>query len=137
MTQIDHQILHKALQNGRTGPQPNTCSQYRLKADAVVGLLVDRTAPAAQRAAKMLLRRMASSGWTVIEGIHPPVPSGKHIPKDATPHITIEAGGRYHLRVTQAGVIFDITQASVSDDQADRRLDGRLPWAAPGAPNPL
>lgn len=130
---VDHQNLLKAVRNGRMGPQSNTCTEYRIKPDAVVALLAQQVAPAAQRAAKRLLDQLAGRTWTVIEGIHPPVPSGRHVPLDATPHITIEADGRYHLRVTQRCVIFDITRASRSDDQADRRLDRHLPWSPPGA----
>src|SRR5688500_10271067 len=70
--------------------------------DDLVGLLADRTSPAAQRASRAILRDMSLAAWCVVAAIH----SNK---RDPTPHIRVSVGGiEYHLRLDARGCIFDI-----------------------------
>jgi hypothetical protein len=92
--------------------------------DAVIDLLAESTAPAAQPGARKLLQQLSTTPWRLIRGAH-------RSPHDLTLHVTVEiAGTRYHLRLDRNLCVFDITR--VLGDQTQRPA-GHEPWVGPGA----
>lgn len=118
--QIGMDIVARAVANGRGDGRPHG---QPISPAAVVGLLAERVAPGAQSQARRLLQRMAQSRWEVVAGVH-------QSPADGTTHVTVDAGGRRHLRLDARGVIFDITNAGAN--QQARREGRPPPWVAPG-----
>lgn len=118
--QIDMDIVARAIANGHGNGRPHG---QPIAPAGVVGLLAERVAPGAQSLARRLLQRMAQGRWEVVAGLH-------QSPADGTTHVTVDAGGRRHLRLDARGVIFDITNAGATPQA---RRDGRPPpWMAPG-----
>ncbi len=122
--QVSPHVITAALRNGRGN---GAAYGEPVNAAAVVAMLAERIAPRAQSAARTLLRQMAAGSWKVVAGIHQSA-------SDGTPHITVDAGGRRHLRLDRRGVIFDITTAGATP--AQRRGGWPPPWSAPGAAPP-
>ena len=123
---VNPSIVKAARLNGEKRlAQSGSPGEKYSQPDAVVDLLTNSTSPAAQPAARKLLKEMSCHRWSVIRGVH------KSTKGDRTPHVTIEVSDRrYHLRLDRGDCIFDIT--TVMNNQTVR-LAGFDPWTSPGA----
>jgi hypothetical protein len=100
----------------------------RVTIDEVVDLLDEASKTAGDTASRQnadrLLDKMGKREWVLKAGPHQGGFGGRWGGPDGSWHITLGAGGDYHLRLTAKGRLVQITGAGMAATQ---------PWSAPGA----